>query len=70
MFPTGVSPGEAPRIKDSAMGELINSLTTVASQSLRHLHLAHFKIHSDRNAEALGTLLCRKAVLLETISLE
>ena len=52
------------------MGELIKSLTFVASQSLRNLHLAQLKIHSNANAEALGKLICRKAVLLERISLE
>ena len=34
MFPTGVSPGEIPRIKDSTMQEFIKSLMTVTSQSL------------------------------------
>ena len=52
------------------MGELIKSLTTSASQTLKHVHLAQLKIHSNANAEALGQLLCLKAVMLETIALE
>ena len=69
-FAMGLCADTPSRIKDNAMGELIKSLSTSASQSLKHIHLAHLKIHSNANAEALGQLLSRKAVMLETIALE
>ena len=42
------------KIKDVAMAEFIKSLAPSAEESLKRLSLAHLKINSKANSEALG----------------
>ena len=52
------------------MGEFIKSLAMSAQNGLSYLHIAHLRVNSNANAEALGKLLCQQASSLQSLSLE
>lgn len=58
------------KIKDAAMTEFIKSLQSSAREQLEVLRLAHLKINSTSNAEAMAQLISRLATNLQSLSLE